>query len=134
MTESYLRIDPSGEIRWIQLDRVPYGSDDVSGPSVEQICKAIGCHFVEAVDIMVPGAVILFDGFGKIKRPPEQRNEIASRLCAGTPCGDDIAGPVIVCYMRRTEPCDEYGFFPLSYFQLASLSSLLGVDIFALSK
>ena len=130
MSESYLRIDPSGEIRWIQLDRVPYDFDpDILGLLSEQIHEAIGCSCFEQVYTLLPGVVILVDEAGKIKLPPQQHNEIASRLYAGTPYGDDIVGPAIVCAMRRTEPYGEYDLFPLSLAELAKLSLFLGVEI-----
>lgn len=131
MSEKYLRIDPSGDISWIKIDRVPYEWDpDYSGMSLDQIYAAIGCSCMENVRTVIPGIVILVDESGKIKDPPQKHNEIASRLYLGYLRGmDDICGPAIVCAMRPTEPLGEMDLFPLNSRELAQLSLHLGVPL-----
>ena len=131
ITEKYLRIDPSGKISWIQIDRVPYSFDpDILGPSSDQIYAAIGCSCFEQVRTVIPGIVILVDESGRIKDPPQRHNEIASRLYAGWLLGlDDIVGPALVCAMRPTEPYGEMDLFPLNAAELARLTLCLGVQL-----
>lgn len=129
-TEKYLRIDPSGEITWINIDRVPYSWCDAEGLSLDQVHAAIGCSCMEQVRTVLPGIVILIDECGKIKDPPQRHNEIASRLYRGWLCGiDNIVGPAIVCAERPTEPIGERDLFPLNQTELAKLSLCLGVKL-----
>ena len=130
MAEKYLRIDPSGEITWIQLDRVLHKYFDGDGPDLDQIHAAIGCSCMEQVRTVIPGIVLLIDESGKIKDPPQHHNEIASRLYYGFLVGkDDIVGPAIVAAMRPTEPYGEMDLFPLNDVELAKLSLCLGVEL-----
>ena len=130
MTEKYLRIDPSGEITLIQLDRVLHKYCDGDGPDLDQIHAAIGCSCMEQVRTVIPGIVLLIDESGKIKDPPQRHNEIASRLYYGFLIGkDDIVGPVIVAALRPTEPYGELDLFPLNDVELAKLSLCLGVEL-----
>lgn len=130
MTEKYLRIDPSGEITWIQLDRVLHKYCDGDGPDLDQIHASIGCSCMEQVRTVIPGIVLLIDESGKIKDPPQRHNEIASRLYYGFLIGkDDIVGPVIVAALRPTEPYGELDLFPLNDVELAKLSLCLGVEL-----
>lgn len=130
MIERYLRIDPSGEITWINVDRVPYRWCDGEGMSIDQIYAAIGCSCFEQVRTVLPGIVILVDESGRVKDPPQRHNEIASRLYLGWLRGlDDIVGPAIVCAMRPTEPYGELDLFPLDSVELAKLSLYLGVEL-----
>lgn len=130
MTEKYLRIDPSGEISWIDIDRVPYEWCNAEGVNIDQIYAAIGCSCFEQVRTIIPGVVILVDESGKVKDPPQRHNELASRLYYGYLRGmDDIAGPAIVCAMRPTEPIGELDLFPLNPVELAKLSLCLGVQL-----
>lgn len=131
MTEKYLRIDPTGEISWINIDRVPYKFDpSILGPSADQIYAAIGCSCFEMVRTVISGIVILVDESGKLKSPPQRHNELASRLYAGWLLGhDDIVGPAIVFAERRTEPYGEHDIFPLNDVELAKLSLALGVQL-----
>lgn len=130
MAEKYLRIDPSGEITWIQIDRVHYSWCDADGLSLDQVHAAIGCDCMEQVRTVIPGIVLLIDESGKIKDPPQRHNEVASRLYYGFLIGkDDIVGPAIVAAMRPTEPYGERDLFPLNQVELAKLSLCLGVEL-----
>ena len=131
MTEKYLKIDPSGEISWIQIDRVPYSFDpSILGPSGDQIRAAIGCSSYEIVRTVLRGISIVVDESGKIKNPPQRHNHLASQLYGGWLMGlDNIAGPAIVFAERLTEPYGEMDLFPLSPVNLARLSLCLGVPI-----
>lgn len=131
MSERYLRIDPSGEISWISIDRVPYEFDpSIEGMSLDQIHAAIGCRCIEQVRTIIPGIVILIDECGKMKTPPQAHNELASRLYMGYLCGlDDIVGPAVVAAMRPTPPIGEHDLFPLWPNELQQLSSVLGVHL-----
>ena len=130
MTEKYLRIDPSGDIIWVDIDRVLYSWCDADGLSLDQVHAAIGCDCLEQVCTVIPGIVLLIDESGKIKYPPQRHNEVASRLYYGFLIGkDDIVGPVIVAALRPTEPYGERGLFPLNQVELAKLSLCLGVEL-----
>lgn len=129
-TDQYLRIDPSGEITWINIDRVPYSWCEAEGISLDQVHQHIGCSCVEQVRTVLPGIVLLVDESGRIKTPPQRHNEIASRLYRGWLLGmDNIVGPVIVCAERPTEPLGERDLFPLSSAELSKLSLCLGVEL-----
>ena len=130
MADKYLRIDPSGVISWIQIDRVPYSWTDGDGSSLDQMYAAIGCSCIEQVRTVLPGIVLVVDESGRVKVPPQRHNEIASRLYAGWLCGcDDIVGPALVCALRPTEPYGELDLFPLNPVELAKLSLCLGVQL-----
>ena len=130
MADKYLRIDPSGGISWIQIDRVPYSWTDGDGPSLDQMYAAIGCSCIEQVRTVLPGIVLLVDESGRVKVPPQRHNEIASRLYAGWLCWCvDSVGPALVCALRPTEPDGELDLFPLNPVELAKLSLCLGVQL-----
>lgn len=130
MTEKYLRIDPSGDISWVSIDRVPYDWTDGEGMSLDQIYAAIGCSCIEMVQTVLSGIVILVDESGKIKHPPQRLNEIASNLYEGFLVGlDYISGPAIVCAVRPTEPLGELDLFPLNPMELVKLCQYLSVNI-----
>ena len=130
MADKYLRIDPSGEISWVEIDRVPYSWCDAEGMDLQQIYKHIGCSCMEQVRTVLPGIVLLVDESGRIKDPPQRHNEIASRLYYGWLIGkDDIVGPALVCSLRPTEPYGELDLFPLDHVELAKLSLCLGVAL-----
>lgn len=99
MAEKYLRLDPSGSMRWISLDRVPCCCDDHETViSLDQLHDTIGCEMIEIVRSVFPGIVLIVDESGRIKRPPQQHNELASLMYAGYLQGlDDIVGPAVVC-------------------------------------
>lgn len=129
MTEKYLRIDPSGDVSWINIDRVPYKWDPgYEGISLDQIYAAIDCSCMEQVHTIINRVVMIVDESGKLKRPVKPHNELASRLYAGWLYGiDDIVGSVILCELRATEPYGEMDLFPLSPANLARVSLSLGV-------
>lgn len=132
MIEKYLRIDPSGEISWIELERRPrhgpvYGGDE--GISLSDLYSVIGCTCVEQVRSIIRDVVFFVDECGKIKDPPQALNPLASRLYVGSAYGDPIVGPVVVFALRRTEPYGEQDIFPLSDHQLSLLSLCLGVKL-----
>lgn len=130
MIEKYLRIDPSGEITWIQIDCVHYSWCDADGLCLDQVHAAIGCDCMEQVRTVIPGIVLLIDESGKIKDPPQRHNEVASRLYYGFLIGkDDIVGPAIVAALRPTEPFGDRDLFPLNQVELAILSLCLGVEL-----
>lgn len=130
MSEKYLRIMPSGEISWVEIDRVPYTWCDGEGLSLDQIYSYIGCSCIEQVRTVLPGVVLLVDESGRIKHPPQRHNELASRLYYGWLVGRaDIVGPAILAALRPTEPLGELDLFPLNKVELAKLSLCLGVNI-----
>lgn len=129
-TEKYLRIDPSGDITWIDIDRVPYSWCDGEGISLDQVHQQISCNCVKLVRTVLTGIVLLVDDSGRVKTPPQRHNEIASRLYRGWLLGmDNIVGPVIVCSERPTEPLGELDLFPLSSAEISKLSLCLGVKL-----
>ena len=130
MSEKYLRIDPSGEISWVDIDRVPYTWCDGEGLSLNQVRSHIGCKFIEQVFTVLPGVVLLVDETGRIMDPPQRHNELASRLYYGWLCGhDNIVGPAILAALRPSEPLGELDLFPLNQVDLAKISLYLGVAL-----
>lgn len=135
MLEKYLRIDPSGEITWIELERLPRYDEIYCGAeavSILDLHPVIGCDCVEMVRSVIPGIVFFVDESGRIKDPPQALNPLVSRLYAGTAYGDPIVGPAVLFAVRRTEPYGEEDIFPLSESQLSILSLALGVQLPAL--
>ena len=119
MMEKYLRIDPSGCLSWIDADR-------------SDLCyyfrQAIGCEWLENVRTVLPDICLAIDEMGKILRPPQPHNEIASRLYYGYHIGvDNIVGPAIVCAIHLVD--GESDWVPLSPAELAKLSLYLGIQI-----
>lgn len=132
MTETYLKIDPSGELSWIDLERLPRPGPIYCGAeaiSVQDLYPVIGCSCVEQVQSVIPFVVFMVDEFGKVKTPMQPCNPVASRLYAGAPYGDFIHGSVVLFGLRRTAPYGEYDLFPLSPQQLSQVSLCLGLPI-----
>lgn len=131
MTEKYLRIDPSGDVSWVSIDRVPYDFDpSIEGLNLDQVYAAIGCSCFEQVRTIIPSIVLLVDESGKLKTPPQTHNELASRFYLGYLLGlDDIAGPAIVAAMRPSPPIGEYDLFPLLHSELLKVELILGKKV-----
>lgn len=112
--EKYLRLDPSGELFWITIDRDHF---------LDGLREATGCRWFE--NVCLPGGVCaIVDDLGKIKDPPQPVNPLASRLYPGTAHGDFLCGPVV---FARIDPV--YEWCPLLPFQLSMLQSVLGIEI-----
>lgn len=129
MKEKYLKINPSGTLEWIELDRLPRHDDIYLGAeavSVSDLYPVIGCSCVEQVYTIIPGVVIMVDESGKIKYPPQPINPKASRLYAGSAHGDFIHGPAVVFALRSTPPYGEYDIFPLEAHQLLAVMKAIG--------
>lgn len=133
MTEKHLLFDPSGKISWILLDRKPNFGPVYNGDlalDLNQIRDWIGCSCLEQVRTVLYDLVLVIDESGKIKDPPQQHNELASKLYAGYHAGvDNIVGPAIVMALRRSGPYGEEDWYPLSDADLARLSLFLGVKL-----
>lgn len=130
MAESHLMIYPSGELRWVEIERVPYDWTDGEGLDHKRIHQLIGCDCLEQVRTVLPNIVLVIDESGKLKSPPQAHNELASRLYYGYQVGmDNIVGPALVCSLRCTEPYGELDWFELSPADLARLSLFLGVEL-----
>lgn len=133
MKEKYLRIDPSGELSWIELERLPR-HDDVfccaEAIRISDLYPVLDCDFIEIVRTVLPGIVIVIDDAGKLLFPPKPHNDLASRLYAGWLCGrDNIVGIAVVFAERPFEPLGELDLFPLSSSEESLLSLALGVCI-----
>lgn len=86
--EKYMVIEVNGKIRVIQTERAEL---------LHTFRQAIGCDYVEIVRTIVPDVCLIVDESGKVKDPPQQHNEMASRLYLGWLRGKaDIAGPAVV--------------------------------------
>ena len=130
--ELYLKIDPDGTLSWIPLCRKRRFNavyNGAEGLDVSDLYPVIGCSCVEQVYTRIRGVVILVDESGKIKRPPQPVNPLASKLYFGAPYGDMIHGPAVVFAMRPTPPIGEHDLFPLNMHELNLLSVCLGVPI-----
>lgn len=130
MMEMYLKIDPSGELSWIELERCARHDDIYCGAealSIFDLYSVIGCSCVEPVRTVLPNIVIMVDESGRIKSPPKPHNELASRLYAGWLLGrDNIVGTAVVFALRPTEPIGELDLFPLTPAEESLLSLSLG--------
>lgn len=119
MRAKYLVIEPSGGLRWEEFDSAHW---------FPRLYEVIGCVCVEQVHTVFPGICILIDESGRIKDPPQQHNELASRLYAGWLWGsDDIVGSAVVVALRPVGPLMELDWGPLDPPELARLSLYLGV-------
>ena len=115
--EKYLRLDPSGELSWITIDRDHF---------LEGLYEAIGCQWVENVRLL-GGFCAIVDEVGKIKDPPQPVNPLASRLYPGTAYGDPLVGPVV--FVRIDLVDGESDWCPLLPAQIRMLQAMLGIEI-----
>ena len=130
MLEKYLCIEPSGELRWIQLERKPrYGVvyNGQEAISLKDLYPILDCTCCETVRTCLRDIVILVDESGRIKNPPKPHNEVASQLYLGWHfAGDDICGTAVVFAVRPTPPFGEQDLFPLSEQEELKLASIIG--------
>ena len=132
MKEKYLKFDPSGELSWIELERLPRHDQIYQGAEaldVRDLYRIIGCSLVEMVRSLIRGVVFMVDASGKIKKPMQPLNPLASKLYAGAPYGDMIHGPVVLFSLRPTPLIGEQDLFPLTRNELNLVSVCLGVKI-----
>lgn len=124
--DKHLVIYPSGDMKWIELHRARKYDDIYCGDyayDLNEIHRILGADFFEQVSLQLHGIVILIDECGKIKTPPQEHNELASRLYGGYQFGDDIVGPAI--FFKRIGP----NIYPLEPFDETRLSLFLGVKL-----
>ena len=115
--EKYLRLDPSGELRWITIDRDRF---------LEDLYETIGTSSVEHVQLM-HGLECIVDELGYY-HDHQRANLHASPLYAGWIRGVPLVGAVV--FVRTG--LDEYGdydWFPLLPGHIRTLEHRLGVDI-----
>lgn len=128
--EKYLCIDPSGELRWIHLERKPrYGPvyNGAEAISLKDIYPILDCTLCEQVHTCIRGVVLIIDECGRIKDPPKPHNEVASQLYNGWHyAGVDIRGSAVVCALHPVPPDGELDLVPLSESQEFVLSSFIG--------
>lgn len=130
MTESHLMIYPSGELRWVEIERKPYKWIEGEGLDQDRLHELIGCDCLEQVRTVLENIVLVIDESGKVKSPPQPHNEVASKLYLGYIQGmDDIVGPALVCSLSPIEPYGELDWSPLAPVDLARLSLFLGVKL-----
>ena len=132
MIEKYLCIEPSGKVRWIDLERRARHDQIYCGAEsilLSDLYPVIGCSCVEQVYSRFHGIVFCVDECGKIKDPMQPFNALASRFYAGSEFGDFIYGPAVFFSMRRSEPYGEYDLFPLSPAQESQISLVLGFPL-----
>lgn len=112
--EKYMVIEPSGDIRWIEIQRENM---------LQEFRKVIGCDCLEQVRTIVRGVCLIVDESGKIKDPPQQHNEIASLLYLGYILGnDDIAGPAVLVSIGLVD--GEPDWVPLNARELQRLRAM----------
>lgn len=115
--EKYLRLDPSGELSWITIDRDHF---------LEGLYEAIGCEWVEHVQLR-HGLECLVDEVGALYGH-QLINFPASRLYAGYISGVPLFGPVI--FVRTgIGPSGEPEWLPLQPGDIRVLEHRLNVDI-----
>lgn len=125
MIDYYLCIEPSGDLRWISVPRLPNNET----LRREKFSSAIGCDWLENVYTRLPNICLVVDECGKIKQIPQLPNFLASRLYAGAPFGDLIHGPAVVCAMHPVNEIGEMDWVPLTAGELSVLSLYLGIEI-----
>lgn len=126
MKEKHLLIHPSGNMEWVELDRERKYDDIYEGEygyDLDQIDNMLQSDLFENVFSVLPGVVFLVDESGKIKDPPKEHNELASRLYGGYRFGDNIVGPAL--FFRLEGP----NLVPLSSADEARISLFLGVQL-----
>lgn len=129
MIEHYLCVFPSGELRWIPLERCVRYDDFYDGELsllLSDLYPVIGCNCVEQVSSIISGVVFVVDESGRIKDPPQPLNPLASRFYAGTAYGDPIVGPAVFFFMRPSGPLQELDLFPLDPVQEHFVEAVLG--------
>ena len=132
--EKYLVVYPSGELKWVGLERKPCYDGIYNGEetlSLDDIREIIGCEWLEQVHTTIFNVVMYIDEVGKILPQPKAHNELASRLYAGwKPLRlDDIRGIAVLFALR---PCNELGeldLYPLLPSQLEAVAREMGVAI-----
>ena len=132
MIEKYLCIEPSGKLRWIDLERCPRYNCVYEGEEailLSDLHPVIGCEWVELVHSVLPDIVFVVDECGKIKYPMQPLNPLASRFYAGFQFGDCIHGPAVFFSQRPLQPLGELDLFPLSPAQENLISMVLGVQL-----
>lgn len=113
--EKYMVIDPSGEIRWIEIDRLNL---------LEEFYEAIDCDCLENVRTIIPDVCLIVDESGRIKDPPKPHNDLASQLYLGWILGhDDIVGPAIVAAIHLVD--GESDWVPLNDIELFKVQNYL---------
>ena len=115
--EKYLRLDPSGELSWITIDRDHF---------LKGLYEAIGCKYVEHVSLKPPFECIV-DEFGWYSEH-QYVNLYASRLYLGFSHGIPLVGPVVFVRTDYNEDGDP-DWFPLASYQLPLLERALGIVI-----
>ena len=124
MKAKHLLIHPSGEMEWVELDRERRYDDIYEGEyayDLNQIDGLIGTDLFENVYSIIPGVVFLIDESGKLKSPPKQHNELASRLYGGYRFGDNIVGNALFFRLEGSS------LAPLTLADEARISLVLGV-------
>lgn len=116
--EKYLVIYPSGLMQWVELERKPCYDGIYNGEetlSLDDIRKIVDCKWLEQVQTVIPGVVMMIDEVGKVLPQPKAHNELASRLYAGwTPVKlDDIRGTAVLFSLRPCNALGELDIFPL---------------------
>lgn len=115
--EKYLRLDPSGELSWITIDRDHF---------LEGLYEAIGCTSVEHVQLLHNFECIV-DKFGFF-HDHQMANFFISPLYAGWYRGIPLVGPVVFVRTDLNE-YDESDWFPLLPCNIRALEYFLGVDL-----
>lgn len=116
--EKYMVIEPSGDVRWIEIDRLNL---------LEEFYDAIGCDCLENVRTIIPDVCLIVDESGRIKDPPQLHNDRASHMYLGWILGcDDIVGPAIVAAIHLVD--GESDWVPLNDFELFKVKNFLGLE------
>lgn len=123
----YLVVYPDGDLHWEEIPDPAHEHDYVR---LDRMHEIIGCNCVEQVRTVYPDICLVIDESGKIKDPPQEHNELASRLYYGYQIGvDDILGPAILCGLAPVGPYHELDWVPLNDRQLSLLSLVFGKEI-----
>lgn len=116
MTEQYLVIEPSGEVRWEEIRREAL---------LDRLHEIIDCDCVEQVRTIIPDLVLIVDESGRVKTPPKEHNELCSWLYMGWIVGvDDIVGTAVLATLKPVGPYHELDWFTITDRQKAFLLSL----------
>lgn len=108
MLEKFMVIYPDGHIEWMKCEH-----DQL----LKSCYEVIGCTCVENVRTVIPNVCLIVDESGKIKRPSQPHNDLASTFYAGWIFGDDdIVGPAVVAAIHQVD--GESDWVPLNALEL----------------
>ena len=109
MSDLYLVIEPSGDMRWERIEH-----DNL----LQRLHQILDCLTIQTVNTLFDPITLIVDDAGKLKSPPKEYNEWAWYLYPGWLLShDDIVGTAVVCATREDpeSPYHEHDLFGLDF-------------------